>query len=135
MKGRCLQIFLWNGIVYKTSFEMACFTKFSLIGHFIQNCLWKGVVYRVFLKGICIQNFLRKALYTKSNVKVPLYGRKFTFVHFHAVCCDILHVENRAISKQYFYAKLGSKKARNVLQVWGRVASWGKGQRMGGERD
>ena len=104
--------------MYRIFFERALYAKFSFQGcciqHFlqmvscIQHFLWKWVVYNFFLKGNDI----------KLLLQVPLYGRKFTFVHFHAVCRHILHVENHALSKKYFYAMLGSKKVRNFLQVW-----------------
>ena len=93
----------------------------------MQNFLFKGVVYNIFSKWLVVYNiFFESELYTiffwkgndiKLSLQVPLYGRKFTFVHFHAVCRHILHVENHALSKKYFYAMLGCKKVRNFFQV------------------
>ena len=113
-KGHCIQHFLLKGIAYKKLFDRVMHAKFSLTGCCMQKFLWKGAVYN-----------MNGSLYTKFSLKW-----RWTFVHFHAVCHDILHVENHALSKKYFYAKLGSKKVRNFLQVclvltlWPKAPTW-----------
>ena len=81
-------------------FEREFFTKFSFNVYCIKHFLLKGTAYK-----------------KKCHCKCLCRKEKNDICHFHAVCRDILHVENHTLSKKYFYAKLGSKKVRNFFQV------------------
>ena len=131
-KGSCIPNFLSKGIVtkkkfkgryiYKIFFQSVLYTTFSLQGVAYKKILWQGVACKIFFNRPffttfslkrrhiqnffwmvrCIQHFLSRGVVYKIFLERTLYGRKLTFVHFHAVCRDILYIENHALSKKYF---------------------------------